>query len=74
MALRVISRVFDAASAPAYQAPTTVCSKPKDSVATTSPSTVSEVRSLWRSAFLEISLRACKRIFRDPHTLGCRAH
>jgi hypothetical protein len=54
--LRVTSRPLDAAAAPAYHASTTVCSSPNASTAITSPSTVSSVRSLWRSALRAISL------------------
>src|SRR5512134_52572 len=53
---RVMRRVFDAPSAPAYQASTTVCSRPKATIATTSPSTVRPVRNRWRSALRSASL------------------
>src|SRR5688572_19140896 len=50
VALRVTSVVLAAPSAPAYQASTTVCRKPKEIVATIRPSTVRMERSLWRQA------------------------
>src|SRR5512134_2659658 len=59
IALRVTSRFGAAFSDPAYQASTTVWRRPNARIATTSPSTVSPVRSLCRSAFLRMSLRNC---------------
>src|SRR5678816_314672 len=59
MALRVTKRSGAALFAPAYQAPTTVWSRPKDSTAITRPSTVRPVRSLWRSALRTMSFRNC---------------
>jgi hypothetical protein len=52
MELRVISRVLDVPSTPAYQASTMVRSRPKAQIATTRPTIVSTVRSRWRNAFL----------------------
>jgi hypothetical protein len=52
MELRVISRVLDVPSTPAYQASTMVRSRPKAQIATTRPTIVSTVRSRWRKAFL----------------------
>jgi hypothetical protein len=57
IALRVISRVLEAASTPAYQALTTVCSRPKAVSAITSPRMVSPVRSRARNALRTTSFR-----------------
>jgi hypothetical protein len=57
MALRVISRVLLLPSTPAYQASTMVRSRPKAQIATTRPTIVSTVRSLWRKAFFSRQLQ-----------------
>src|SRR5437762_13045348 len=54
-ALRVTRRADELALAPAYQASTIVRSNPNAVMATTMPTIVSTVRSLWRSAFLMTS-------------------
>src|SRR5450756_1071546 len=56
MALREIRRELDAAFEPAYQASTTVCSRPKATMATTRPTIVSALRSLARKMFFRTSL------------------
>jgi hypothetical protein len=45
-------RVLELASAPAYQASTTVRNSPNELMATMRPTKVNSVRSLWRNAFL----------------------
>src|SRR5262245_49027777 len=62
MALRVTRRSGAAAFAPRYQSSTTVCSRPNESTAIISPSSVSPVRSLWRRALRPTSLRNCIRL------------
>src|SRR5258705_13049554 len=57
IALRVTRRALEAAAAPAYQASTTVRSRPKASTAMASPVMVSSVRSRWRNALRKTSLR-----------------
>ena len=57
IAFRVMRRVGAAMSAPAYHASTTVCSRPKARNATSRPSAVSAVRSLWRSEFRRTRFR-----------------
>jgi len=59
MAFRVTSLLAEDASTPAYQALTTVLSKPKARIAMETPRTVKNVLSLWRNEFLKISLRTC---------------
>src|SRR4030043_214171 len=56
-AFRVISRLAEEASAPVYQALMNVRSNPKVRIAMVMLKMVSEVRSLWRKAFLKSSLR-----------------
>src|SRR6185503_11780312 len=70
MALRVTRRSGAALFAPAYQAPTTVCRRPKDSTAITRPSTVRPVRSLWRSALRAISFKNCISANRALEQIG----
>src|SRR5213082_3483626 len=53
--LRVTSRADELAFAPAYHASTIVRSNPNAVIATTMPTIVSVVRSLWRSAFFSTS-------------------
>src|SRR5208337_1521662 len=55
MAFLVTRRVAEECSTPAYQALTTVLRRPKASIATVMPRIVSQVRSLWRKAFLKMS-------------------
>jgi hypothetical protein len=55
--LRVISRVAEEASTPAYQALTTVLSRPKARMAMVIPRIVNRVLRRWRNAFRERILR-----------------
>src|SRR3990167_917480 len=55
----LISRVEEDASTPEYHALTSVLSIPNARMAMVIPRMVSAVRSLWRSAFLKMSLRMC---------------
>src|SRR5882672_10107697 len=57
MLLRVMSRVPDAISAPAYQDFTTVCNRPNATSAITRPSTVNALRRRARNALRKTSLR-----------------
>lgn len=57
MEFLVTRRLADDASTPAYHALMTVLRRPKARMAMVMPSIVSQVRSLWRNAFLKISLR-----------------
>src|SRR4249919_3731148 len=57
MALREIRRVAEAASEAAYQARTTVCSRPNARIAMTSPRIVSRLRSLARKTLRKTNLR-----------------
>src|SRR5512137_2041491 len=70
MLLRVTSRVGEAASAPAYQACTTVCSRPKAVSAITSPSTVSPVRRRARKALRMTSRRKNTRSVSERAGVG----
>ncbi len=57
IAFLVTSRLADDASTPAYHALITVLRRPKARMAIVMPSMVNQVRSLWRKAFLKMSLR-----------------
>ena len=59
--LRVTRRAAEEASTPAYQASTTVRSRPKARIATATASTVSELRSGWRRALRSRILRTIIR-------------
>src|SRR5689334_20601028 len=69
--LRVTSRADELALAPAYHASTMVRSTPNATIATTMPTTVSVVRSLWRNALRSTNRRTniAKARSVDQHAL-----
>src|SRR6185295_6216619 len=82
IALRVTRRALEAAAAPAYQASTTVRSRPKASTAIARPVMVSSVRSRCRNALRKTSLRRNNQLAffevhhraRGPRRIGIVGH